>query len=256
MKQTLLEGKSIEVTLGSRLILENVDITLKENDLMMIVGPNGSGKTTLVRALLGQIRHKGQVSFLAQERQNYERSELARIVGVLTQSNIAEYAYQAEEVVALGRYAHRQGFFSDLNKTDRQAIDLAMQQTRTEHLKKRSITSLSGGEMQRINLAKVLAQEPQILILDEPTNHLDIEHQLEIFSIIKEWSKQPDHAVLAIVHDLNLVFAFASSSLLLHEGRVFATGKPDDVLSSHNLQGVYNVDLVSWMRNLLAHWQE
>ncbi len=251
----MLTVDSLGVMVGKATLLQDVSFTLSEGDVLMVVGPNGSGKTTMVRALMNALPHTGSASFMGKPMAGMPADELARCVGVLTQSNAMQFSYEAQDVVALGRYAHKQGFIGGLRSDDRAAIERAMALTRTDGLRGRSVTTLSGGELQRVCLARVLAQDPRVLVLDEPTNHLDIEHQINLFDIIATWAKEPGRAVLAIVHDLNLAYTYGTHALLLHEGRRVAFGPPGEVLTRELLQSVYHVDLVEWMRGLLSRWK-
>jgi len=251
----MLEVRNLGVTLGGSEILCGVEFSLREHDVMMVVGPNGSGKTTMVRAIMGTVPHEGEALLDGKPVPSFRAEERARRIGVLTQQNPAQFAYSVRDVVAVGRYAHRGGLLGSLTTQDREAIDSAMERTRVDSLANRDVTTLSGGELQRVCLARALAQDPQVLILDEPTNHLDIEHQIALFDIIEQWAAQPGRAVLSIVHDLNLAYRYGTCALLLREGRVLASGGVEEALSSENLKAAYNVDLVAWMRSLLERWK-
>lgn len=251
----MLTAKGLGVTLGGARILSDVGFSLSEHDILMVIGPNGSGKTTMVRAMMGMIPHEGEALLDGRPLSGLRAAERARAVGVLTQQNPAQFSYSARDLVSMGRYAHREGLLGGLTAADNEAIDEAMERTRTSHIAGRTITTLSGGELQRVCLARAFAQDPRILILDEPTNHLDIEHQIGLFDIIEGWAAQPGRAVLSIVHDLNLAYRYGTRAMLLNEGRVLASGETGEVLSRENLMEAYNVDLVAWMQSLLARWK-
>lgn len=252
----MLEVCNISVILDEQSILQDVSFVLNPNEILMVTGPNGSGKTTLVRAIMGMISHDGQAILQGNPISSFPRRDLARKIAVLTQGNAPQFAYTVEDLVAVGRYAHSDGWMSGLQPKDHLAIEQAMELTRIAPLRHRSITTLSGGELQRAYLARALAQQPEILILDEPTNHLDIQHQLLLFDIIRDWVSQDRRAVLSIVHDLNLALTYADRALLLHHGKVYAQGIPDEVFSKSNLSSVYQMDLAHWMQQSLARWQQ
>ncbi len=251
----MLNAQDLSVTLGGHPILGGVSFSLAAGDVLMIVGPNGSGKTTLVRAIMDSVPHGGSVNVCGTDIRRMSLAERALTVGVLTQNNTTQFAYTARDVVAVGRYAHKRGLLGSLTAEDNRVIMESLALTQTADLVDRTVTTLSGGELQRVCLARVFAQNPRILILDEPTNHLDIEHQLLMFDIIGKWVKVGQRAVISIVHDLNIAYAYGSRALLLYKGEVFAQGSPREVLSSNNLRNVYNVDLVAWMKSLLSNWQ-
>lgn len=251
----MLNVKNLSVSISGQPILSDVSFRVSPQEILMVVGPNGSGKTTLVRALLRQLPKQGEVFWLDRPIETYGSAELAKGIGVLTQNNAFAFSYKVEEVIALGRYAHQQGLFTGLNEKDRAFIEQAMEATQVSHLRGRDVTSLSGGELQRVCLARVFAQDPRLLILDEPTNHLDIEHQLLIFDLIRTWAQQPGRSVLAIVHDLNLAYAYGSRAMLLNQGRRVAIGSLAEVLSRENLQAAYHIDLVDWMQSLSRYWE-
>ena len=122
-------------------------------------------------------------------------------------------------------------------------------------LRKSNVLTLSGGELQRTFLAQVFAQDPEILILDEPANHLDLVYQKHIFSLIHEWLKTPERAVLSVVHDLSLAKKYGTHAVLMNYGRCVSQGRIDDVLTPENLQAVYDMDVYSWMREMLGQWE-
>ncbi len=251
----MLTARHLSVSIAGTPILSDVSFSLNEHDVLMVVGPNGSGKTTMVRAIMGTLPHQGDARFEGRAISSLSPAQRARLIGVLTQQNPAQFPYTARDLISVGRYAYAGGMLGGLSREDDLAIDEALELTRTAHLARRTVTTLSGGELQRVCLARALAQDPRVLILDEPTNHLDIEHQIALFDIIAGWAARPGRAVLSIVHDLNLAYTYGTEALLLHEGRAIAQGPTERVLSRDNLQKAYNVDLVAWMRSLLGRWK-
>lgn len=251
----MLWAEGIRACLGGVAILQGVDLALPEGELRMIVGPNGSGKTTLVRALVGAIPRQGSALLDGRDIASMPAKERARRIAVLTQQSAPPFAYTARDLVAVGRYAYRQGVLGSLSEEDQRAMDLAFRQTRTQHLAGRQLATLSGGELQRVRLAQVLAQQPDVLLLDEPTNHLDIQHQILLFDILKDWLQTPGRAAMAIVHDLNLAQMYADWVGLLSGGIIVAQGPPMEVFSGDVLREVYQADLAGWMRSALRRWE-
>ena len=251
----MLNVENLTVKIENKTLLKDISFEMKENDILMVIGPNGAGKTTLIKAIMQNVRHEGKSYLNGKDIAKISSVELARQIGVLSQNNSQYFSFTCREVVSLGRYAYQKSMFSKPGKFDEQKIHEAFQLTGTEHLKDRSIMTLSGGELQRIFLAAIFAQDPKILILDEPTNHLDIQYQIGIFDTLKEWVKGEGRSVIAVVHDLNIVYSYGSKALLLHNGGAYAYGGVEEVLNRENLKVVYEVDVAEWMQNLLKHWK-
>ena len=250
----MLNVKNLSVSISNKRIVEGVSFELNEHDILMVIGPNGAGKTTLIRALMGAIPYEGDVYLCGEKISNLKPVQMAKLIGVLTQKHQPQFAHSVYEVVSLGRYAYRDSLFGGLNSKDKTSIEEALFLTGVDKLREQSVLTLSGGELQRVFLAQLFAQDPSILVLDEPTNHLDIQYQIAIFDIIKKWSEQKDRAVIAIVHDLNLAYSYGNKAILMDMGKVYYKGEIEDVLSKENLKAVYKVDIANWMKSLLDHW--
>lgn len=250
----MLKIENIKVTIGDRTIVDDVSFQLKEHDFLMIIGPNGAGKTTLIKAVMGLLPHGGKVLLEDRDIRTFSPRELARRIGVLTQKHQLQFSHTVYEVVTLGRYAYRDGIFGGLTSRDRAKIDEAMSLAGVENIRDQSVLTLSGGELQRVFLAQLFAQDPPMLILDEPTNNLDLQYQIATFDLIKEWAGQRGHAVIAVVHDLNIAYSYGTRAILMENGKVYARGAVKDVLDRENLKAVYKVDVAEWMHNLLRNW--
>lgn len=250
----MLEIRNLGVKLGGKAIITDVSLKLNPHDILMIVGPNGAGKSTLIRAVMQFYPYTGSVLLDGEELSKLKPRQLAARMGVLAQRHQLQFPQTVFEVVRLGRYAHQKGLFDSLDAADNEKIDMALERTGLAPLAHRSVLTLSGGELQRVFLAQLLAQDPDILILDEPTNHLDLKYQIAMFDIVNEWSKADGKAVIAVVHDLNTVFAYGTRAALMNKGRVFASGDVSQVLTPENLNEVYQVNVAHWMKNLMEHW--
>ena len=179
---------------------------------------------------------------------------LARGMGVLAQHHTVGYAFSVEEVVRLGRYAYAPGIFSRRSSDDERSVAEAMDLTGVAHLARQSVLTLSGGELQRVFLAQLFAQNPWLLLLDEPTNHLDLVYQKQIFSLVRGWLAKGDRAVVSVVHDLSLARMYGSRGVLLDRGKIAAAGKGADVFAPETLNAVYRMDVAGWMRTMLSQW--
>jgi cobalamin transport system ATP-binding protein len=227
---------------ATRAALVDVSMSVPEGSLYAVLGPNGSGKSTLLRALLGvAVPESGRCLVDQTELHSWNRRELALRVGVVPQNEPMAFPVSVREIVALGRYPHL-GSFRPEGPEDREAIRNAMARCDVEDLSDRAVTDLSGGELQRVRIARALAQEPRHLALDEPTASLDIAHEMEILQLLRA-SADDGMTVLLVTHHLNSAARFADRMLLLDRGRVAAEGTPEEVLRSDTLQRVYGWDV-------------
>ncbi|HOP72058.1 MAG TPA: ABC transporter ATP-binding protein [Thermoclostridium caenicola] len=250
----MLDVQDVSVQLNHKTIVEGVSFHVGENDFFMLVGPNGAGKSTLIKAIMRIHKYRGKVLLNGRDILSIRPRALASLVGVLAQEHQPQFSHTVYDVVSLGRYAHMKGLFGALGREDREKIQKALAMTGLDQMADRSVLTLSGGELQRVYLAQVLAQDPSLLILDEPANHLDIKYQITLFDIIKEWSKAPGKAVLAVVHDLNTALRYGTRALLMHQGKAYAQGEVRQVLNRENLKAIYSVDVAQWMTDLLKQW--
>ena len=250
-----LEVRRLTVQYGEKRIVDDVSFTLSEGEWLMLLGPNGAGKSTIVNAVSQCAPYRGEVLLNGQNAARLKSAALARQMGVLRQNQAVNYAFTVEEVVRLGRYAHRRGLFSGASEADERAVEEALRQTGLREKRNQSVLTLSGGELQRAFLAQVFAQEPAMLLLDEPGNHLDLLYQKQVFSLVREWLTQKGRAVLSVVHDLSLARAYGTDAILLNEGKTVAAGPIDGVFAPGRLNPVYGMDVRAWMQELLRLWQ-
>jgi iron complex transport system ATP-binding protein len=215
---------------AARPALAGVSCGIAEGRLVAAVGPNGSGKTTLVRVLSGLLPLEGgSVVVTGRDVSAWPRQELARVVGVLPQREDILFPLRVDETVMLGRYAHL-GPLAASGDADRLAVQGALERCDVLGLASRPVDALSGGEWQRVRLARALAQQPRALVLDEPTASLDVRHEMELFELFRRLVDQ-GMAALVITHHLNLAARFADHILLLSDGALVAEGPPAQVLS-------------------------
>jgi iron complex transport system ATP-binding protein len=218
--------------------LSGVSIEIPEGSLYAVLGPNGSGKSTLMRALLGVLSpHAGQASFEGRNVREWGRRELARAIGAVPQTETIVFPLSVRELVAMGRYPHLGAVRSE-GEEDREAVVRAMEECDAGHLSERDVGTLSGGEFQRIRIARALAQRPRALVLDEPTASLDLRHEMEILQLLRR-SADAGRTVVLITHHLDAAARFADQILLLRRGTVAAEGAPVEVMREENLQAVY-----------------
>jgi len=219
-------------------VLEGIDLEVSNGEILALLGPNGSGKTTLLKNISGVLKPQhGAIYLDFKKLSELSPKEIAQQMAALEQEIPAGFDFTVREIVELGRLPHLKRIHA-LNTRDQQAMEAAMRATEVESFAERSIFSLSSGERQRVWLAMALAQEPQILLLDEPTAHLDINYQIAIMEIIKSLARK-ELAVLMAVHDLNLAAAYADKIAVLHQGRIVALGKPQEVFTEELIERVF-----------------
>ena len=252
----MLEAKGVTVRYGAQEALRGISFTVREGDWLMLAGPNGAGKSTLIRALSQSCPYEGSFTLNGTDLRKLSPAARAGEIGILSQHNSAQYAYTVGEIVRLGRYAHQRGFLARRNAGDDSAVEAALAATGISALRGKSILTLSGGELQRVFLAQVFAQDPHLMVLDEPANHLDLKYQQHIFGLIGEWLQEPGRAVISVIHDLSLAKKYGTRALLLSHGDPECIGPVDQVLSREHLQRVYEMDVYGWMRGLSSAWND
>ena len=235
----LLEVRDLTVAYGPLLAVRDVTLSLAPGELLGLVGPNGSGKSTLIRAVTRVVPPlAGEVQLLGDDAFRLSQREVALRVAVVPQTPLLPEAFTALEVVLLGRTPHL-GLLQAEGPADLEATRRAMLVTDTWRLAQRRIGELSGGERQRVVIARALAQETPVLLLDEPTAHLDIGHQAATLALMGDLCRRLGKGVLAAVHDLTLASQFCHRLVMLHQGRVVASGEPTQVLTQERLEHVY-----------------
>jgi iron complex transport system ATP-binding protein len=237
------ENVSIAYDPGAKPVVTGVSLLADRGAVTAIVGPNGSGKSTLVKALLGRVPLvSGRITIDGTDVAEIPRRELARRCAVVTQREDTTFARNVAEYIALGRYPHT-GAWGSAASGDSEAVLSAARRAGVEPLLGRITDELSGGEWQRVRVARALAQGGDALVLDEPTSFLDVGHEMQIFQLAVSLAES-GAAVLLVSHQLNLVARFATSMVLLHHGAVVATGAPDAVMRGELLERVYDWPLV------------
>jgi len=229
--------QNLSWTIGPRLVLDRLCIDFPASKVSGLVGPNGSGKSSLLRMIYGALRPSaGHIRLNGDDLANWNTRRRAQQIAVVLQEFPAEFGLTVEQVVALGRTPHRR--FTDLSSgDDPQHVADALKATDALDLRHRGFDSLSGGEKQRVLIARALAQSPRLLILDEPTNHLDIRHQLEVLELLRRLQI----TVIVSLHDLNLAARYCDVLHVLQEGRLVAAGIPAETLTPALIAEVFGV---------------
>lgn len=235
----------VNVALGypDREVLTGISLALAPGEVCAVVGPNGTGKSTLIKSASGILApQSGHILIDGQEVQQLRPDRRARRIGVVPQATHIPPAFTAEQVVLMGRTPHL-GWLARESEADRDQALTAMQRTGTDSLAARRMGELSGGEQQRVLVARALAQAPSVLLLDEPTAHLDLRHQDQTLSLIVNLARSENLSVLIALHDLNLVARYADRVGLLSSGTFARIGKPREVLNPEDLAAAYGVEI-------------
>jgi iron complex transport system ATP-binding protein len=224
---------------GAETVLRDVTIACNSGEVVALLGANGSGKSTLLKTMAGAIRPlSGSVRVGADEVQSLSKREVALRIGYVPQIESPAFDFSVSEVVLMGRMPHSIGLFE--TKEDHKAAERAMERADCAYLADRPVSELSGGEGQRVRIARALAQEAPVLLMDEPTTHLDVKHQIDIGRMAKQLAADGLTIVVA-VHDLNWAAAFASRAALLHEGRIVLDGPTAETLESPVVDRAFGV---------------
>ena len=239
---------------GGEPVVKDVSFRVREGEKLCILGPNGCGKTTLLRALAGLLPCQGTVEVTGTDLRRIPARQRARKMALMSQISPAYFDYTVYEAVMLGRYAHqRGGLLAGESETDRRAVEESLRRTGTWELRDRLVTRLSGGQLQRVFLARTFAQEPQIILLDEPTNHLDLRCQAELMDSLRTWVAAGSRCVVGVLHDLSLALSFADSLLLLDRGGVLVCERLER-FDLALLDRLYGMDVRGHMRAALRPW--
>ncbi|OJU85510.1 MAG: ABC transporter [Solirubrobacterales bacterium 70-9] len=237
----LLEARGVEVTIDGIQILRGGDLDLRAGELVAIVGPNGAGKSTLVRAVSGLHRPSaGAVSWSGRELAKMRGRELAKVRAFVPQRMPVPAGVTVQEAVTIGRSALLRPL-GRMTGADRAGVDAALARAGVSHFADRALTTLSGGELQRVQIAIGLAQEAPVLIADEPTSQLDLGAAIDVAGLLRKLADEGLGA-LVVVHDLALAAAVADRVVVVHEGRTEATGLPNEVLTPGRLSRIWGAD--------------
>ncbi len=237
---SVIDVENIHYNIGNNRLIHSVSFSVQAGTFVGLLGPNGAGKTTLLRLISSQLKPaQGKISLCGKDMASYSSDELARQRSMLSQTSSISFPFTVYEVVCMGRTPHLKGVFESSH--DRQICDEAMKRADVLHLKDRIYPTLSGGEAHRVDVARILAQETNLILLDEPTNHLDPHHQVAVLSIFRKLVDQ-GKTVIAALHDLNLASLFCDRVILMQQGEIKADGTPQDVMSRQQIKKVYDIE--------------
>ena len=243
---SILEFKNVSVFLQSKEIVRDITFTISQKQFVSLLGPNGAGKTTLLKAAAGLIPYEGSILLNGQEINEIKPSKLGRVLSYIPQVHEVHWPMLVKDLVGLGRLPFHFSS-STLNSDDLDAINSALEMTDLIQYADHRFDHLSGGEKNRVMIARALATHPHMLLADEPTAALDPYHQLHTLEVLRKHI-QKGFSIIAILHDINLAAQFSDHTILLNKGQIVEQGTPEKVLTEKNLRNIYNI---SFSQNIL-----
>jgi iron complex transport system ATP-binding protein len=236
--------KHLRVAYGRQPVLRDLSLEVPAGAFFIIIGPNSSGKTTLLRSIAGAVKpQKGQVEVWGTTVDRFSKRALARLVAVVPQRIPSDIPFTVQEVVLMGRSPHV-GWLGLEKQKDLELAAEAMAITDVAHLAKRPLPQLSGGELQRVIIARAICQQPRLLLLDEPTAALDPAHQVNLMDLLGQLQRELGLTVVMVSHDLNLAAMYGQQLLLLKEGEAVQVGRPAEVLTHEQLERAYGCSML------------
>ncbi|MDU7709362.1 MAG: ABC transporter ATP-binding protein [Clostridium sp.] len=233
----MIEIKELTYQVRDRQILSQIEMHIKKQEFVGIIGPNGSGKSTLLKNIYKVLKpQEGSIFLMGEDLTAISNREMAEKLSVLIQEQESSFDFTVEEVVMMGRHARKKMLESE-DKTDKKTVQEILKKIGLHSISNQSFLTLSGGEKQRVLIARAFVQDTPCLILDEPTNHLDIKYQLELMNLVKAQNK----TIIAAIHDLNIAALYCTYIYVLKNGQIAAQGPPQEVLTEKTIHEVYGV---------------
>lgn len=247
--------KNVSASYGNNKVLDDINLTIGDGETVFIGGRNGSGKTTLLRVMSGLMAHEGSVTVEGEDVLKMKRRNVARLIALMPQTGETYFQYTVYQTVLLGRYARSKGVFGNFNEEDREAAKEAMKTCGVYEYRDRLLNELSGGQLQRVLLARTFAQGTPFLFLDEPGSNLDFKYRAELCDYLCKWAENKTstpfgdvkNTVVAVFHDLAQARSVCSRTVFLKDGKVFADGPSSEVITPGCLESVYDFDVAGYI---------
>jgi iron complex transport system ATP-binding protein len=240
---SILSVSNLSAGYGDGDVIRDITFSLQQGEFIAILGPNGSGKSTLIKALQGFLKKaRGSVDVDSKNVFTLTAPLIAKQIAYVPQRSSMSFEFSVLEIIHMGRYVH-QGRLQKSTVRDGAAVRDVLELTEVHHLRHKKIAHLSGGEQQRVFIARALAQDTPLLFLDEPSSHLDISYQVEIYRILKRLQEEKGKTILTAEHNINLVIPYAERLMFLKEGKVFALGSPEKLITKSYIQEVFRAEV-------------
>ncbi len=248
--KNILQVKDLCYSRNGKEILRNINFTLNDRESLIIIGLNGCGKSTLLKCLCNYLNYKGSVKIDGEEIKFLKPKVLSKKITMLSQAVTINYDFKAKDVVSFGRYAYNESSKYENDKI----INESMSILGISHLKNCYMSELSGGEAQKVFMARVMCQDSEIILLDEPSNNLDFKFYVDIVENLNVWFK--NKIVISVLHDLNLVSLLNSNIMAIKDSQIYKMGSINEVFQNEILQNIYGFDVQSFMINSLKKWEQ
>ncbi len=236
----MIEIRGLSFSYNQREVLSSIDLKIEEGEIVAIIGPNGSGKTTLLRCVNKVLKvKKGEIFIRGQSLNHFSLRKLSTLLGYVPQRETTSFPFTVFEIVLMGRRPYINWGVAEY---DIEVVNETLHMLDLDGFSNRFFDELSGGERQRVLIARAFAQQPKVLLLDEPVNSLDLKHQLEVFDLIWDVGKKKGVSIIYAIHDLHTAARFSERVIMLKNGRIFADGAPEDVITAENIRKVYEVE--------------
>jgi len=246
----MLKLTNVSAGYGSGDVIKNINLSIEPGCNLSIIGPNGCGKSTLLKVMAGILPYRGEITLDGQPLNRMKRGQIAGKIAMLSQISPLTFSYTVYDTVMMGRYRHSNTLLGAPTAKDKEVVANCLQAVEMLEVGDRDITKLSGGQLQRVFLARTLAQEPDIILLDEPTNHLDLKYQIELIDYLK--NHQASRSIIGVLHDINQAMRLSENFLILKNGQELAHGR--NILTDELLNTAYGIDVAAYMRETLARW--
>ncbi len=238
----MLHIKNLYYSYKEKPVLKDINFDLVPGEILGILGPNGCGKTTLLGNLNKNFHPKGGCVMIGDtDLEDIKKKEIAREIAVIPQSNEIKFSFTVREIVSMGRMPFQQSFQGE-STNDIEIIDNAIEKTGISEMANRYVNTMSGGERQKVIIARAMAQTPKILLMDEPTLHLDISAQFDVLDMIHALSRKEGLTVVIVSHDLPMIARYCDRIIMIHDHKIHSIGKTEDVLTPENMRTVFGVD--------------
>jgi len=257
----MLTLENVSAGYGGTDVIRNITMEVMGN--LSIIGPNGCGKTTLLKTIANILPGKGRMEISGKSYRCMKREEISLNIAMLSQQPGIYFAYSVYDTVMMGRYLYlKKRLTGNPSREDKDIVIQSLEAVNLLAEKDRDITKLSGGQLQRVFLARVLAQQPRIILLDEPTNHLDLKCQTEIIEYLKNWSsnsamprQEGSRAVVGVMHDINQAIRLSDHLIVMKDGEIIADGNANNIIADGVLDRVYEMDVAHYMRSSYEIWK-